>query len=706
MDLIDEIVEIVRSRNYSNRGNRCFTKKLVGLAEAEDCLDVALYRAFNVLASTDLENAQAASVARRVCTSFANTVAAELVGPKGVISTGIEILDWFAAAGVIQAEKRKQIVDGPKGAKAVDVWFLKACVDFPKEDHQQIYCDPRKPYVPWLGPTRFDSGSTIPIVKRAEQHKLLDEYTPEKIPLLYSALNRIGNAQWEINEHLYNYACLIDEDNSPLPPVVPEEELTKAQNAMRNVKASKKRRMDATKLIGAQEKRKAFDKIMEYAYEYYGHTLQFPHNLCGRGRIYALSPTLNPQGADIAKALLVLKEKRPIVKRELYIHLANCAGVDKLTYEGRIQWVEDNIETLDKIGEDPIGNWALIQELGVHKEKKTYYQFISTCMELNSWLADDSYQTGIMLGLDSTSSGNQILAMLARDHEVAEYVNISMTDSGAPGDLYAYVGRYVKDAMDKLTIDEVTPKMKPHVNMEAIQQLAALPKGHKTFRKITKRICMVLPYSGTKYGAGEITKDDQFDHGSEEMNNLNFADCSVVGKLIYECCEDAARRSMDFKDYMCDNLETNEVLVTWRVPHTNFLAFQSKERMKEASVVGRIGTKDISLKVYLPTGQGNSIQHKNAISPGMVHSLDAAMLALIINGIPMEIPVGAIHDQFCVPFGHMNVLVESARQAYAAIADRDKFMDMAESCFGKRIPLPQPGTWRLDDLSDSDYFIC
>ena len=707
MNLMDQMLDEARAyQAVVRRGPKSFLNQILSNLEASNKLDLALERSFVSLANSDLENTQATAVARRQCNTMANAAGLPLPGPKGVIATGIEILNWYANVGIIRAEKRKQIQDTPKGPRTVDIWFIKPLAAFNTDKPSGVFCDPRKPYIPWITPTRYDSGVQVPIVKRADNLELLDEYTPEKIPLLYTALNRIGSTQWEVNMDLFQYAVDIEEDNSPLPKLPTQEEFSKAQNTLRNPKANKRRRMAAAKTIGAHEKRTAFERTMEKAYEYQGHTLQFPHNLCGRGRIYSLSPILNPQGADIAKALLILKDKVPFHRDQFFIHTANCAGQDKITYQARIDWTQDNLETLIAIGKDATGQWSAIQTLGVHKEKKTYYQFISCCIELYKWSLDPEYKTGVMLGLDSTSSGNQILAMLARDHEVAEYVNISPTLDETPGDLYAYVGRFVKTALQELTINDVPVKMKQHINMDNIKALAELPRGHKTFRKITKRICMVLPYSGTRYGAGEITKDDQFDHGCDIMNELNFADCSVIGGVIYDQCKAAARRSMTLMDYMCGNLQAVNTAVTWRVPHTNFLAFQVKEKMEKSVVTGQIGKHQVNLQVFLPTGKGNSVQHRNAISPGMVHSLDAAMLALIINGIPLDLPVSAIHDQFCVPMGHMETLVISARNAYVCIADRDKFMDMAESCFGDAVELPEPGRWHLCDLKDSQYFIC
>jgi len=707
-NVMDELLAVIESIDYNSRGNRCFTKKLVSTALQEDLLEDILEKLFVSLLSSDLVEVPAASMARRLTTRMANSLGLEVIGPKGVIKTGIEILDWFARVGVVKAIKRDQLEEvGGKLTKKTS-WFIEILADLP-EGTKDIFCDPRKPFRPWTTPTRFENGVVVPLVKRADQLGMLDHYTMDRIPLMYSAVNRLGATAWEVNTDLLAYANAIDETNSPLGSLATPEQLAAAYRALGNEKAPKSRRKAATKTIGLHEKRNIFNTIHDMAIEYMGHELHFTHNFCGRGRQYALSPHLTPQGADIAKALLVLKDKTPLIKRDFWIHLANCAGEDKLTFDNRVKWVDDNLDTLEAIGMDPIGNYHLVEALGVHKEKKTYYQFIACCLDLAQYLASDEiYFTGIMLGLDSTSSGNQILAMIAKDHEVAQYVNISATSDGSPGDLYRYVGKFVHEALKALTLDTISGKLGEYVNMDAINALANLPEGHKGFRKITKRICMVLPYSGTRYGSGEITKADQMDHGIPEMESLNFADCSVVGGVIYDKCVEAAKKSMDILGFLRDGVDFADdgPMLTWTIPQTGFTAFQVKEKMQEFGLNGTIGDQEIWLKVYLPTGEANKASHKNSIAPGIVHSLDAAMLTMIVNGIPGHLPVAAIHDQFCVPMGHMDVLVASARDAYASVACRDNFSNLCESAFNIKRDLPAPGRWDVSELNNTEYFIC
>ena len=707
-NVMDELLEVIEATDYKSRGYRCFTRKLVFAAIQEELLEDILEKLFSVLVSSDVAEVPATAMARRLTTRMANGLGVDLVGTKGIIKTGIEILDWFAKVGVVKAIKREQIEE--KGNKLVkkESWFIEILVET-EGTERDIYCDPRKPFRPWTTPTRFENGILVPLVKRADQVNMLHHYTLEQIPLMYKAINRLGSTAWEINGDLLAYANTIDETNSPLGALATPESLSAAYRALGNEKASKSRRKAAAKTIGLHEKRSVFNTIHDLAIEYLGHELHFTHNFCGRGRQYALAPHLSPQGADIAKALLVLKDKVPLVETDFWIHLANCAGEDKLTFDDRVKWVDDNIETLRAIGVDPVGNYDLIECLGVHREKKTYYQFIACCQDLAKYLAYDGvFLTGIMLGLDSTSSGNQILAMIAKDDEVAEYVNISATPDGKPGDLYRYVGKFVQQGLKALTLDSIPLKLQQYANLDAISDLANLPEGHKGFRKITKRICMVLPYSGTRYGSGEITKTDQMDHGISEMEALNFADCSVVGGLIYDKCVESAKKSMGILAYLRDGVDFAEQgpMLSWVIPQTNFRAFQVKEKTYEETITGVIGGESLGLKVHIPTGEPNKAGHKNSIAPGIVHSLDAAMLTMIVNGIPEELPVAAIHDQFCVPMGHMTELVNSARDAYASVACRDNFETLCESAFNVKRPLPPAGRWDVSELATTDYFIC
>ncbi len=72
----------------------------------------------------------------------------------------------------------------------------------------------------------------------------------------------------------------------------------------------------------------------------------FPHNLDFRGRVYPIAPHLNHMGHDICRGLLLFSKAEPIGPDGLYwlkIHLANQMGQDKLSFQDRVAYVDQNI---------------------------------------------------------------------------------------------------------------------------------------------------------------------------------------------------------------------------------------------------------------------------------------------------------------------------------------------------------------------------
>ena len=87
--------------------------------------------------------------------------------------------------------------------------------------------------------------------------------------------------------------------------------------------------------------------------------IYFPHNVDFRGRIYPIPPHLNHMGADISRGLLEFSEGKPVGKKGLYwlkVHVANKMGKDKLSFEGRTEYVDEMMEVIKKCAADPLTN--------------------------------------------------------------------------------------------------------------------------------------------------------------------------------------------------------------------------------------------------------------------------------------------------------------------------------------------------------------
>lgn len=73
----------------------------------------------------------------------------------------------------------------------------------------------------------------------------------------------------------------------------------------------------------------------------------FPYNMDFRGRAYPVPPNLNHLGSDLCRGILVFAEKKPLGAnglRWLKIQLANLFGKDKVSFDGRVEWVEEMMD--------------------------------------------------------------------------------------------------------------------------------------------------------------------------------------------------------------------------------------------------------------------------------------------------------------------------------------------------------------------------
>lgn len=81
----------------------------------------------------------------------------------------------------------------------------------------------------------------------------------------------------------------------------------------------------------------------------------FPHNLDFRGRAYPIHGHLNHHGFDLCRCLLEFSDGK-LGLRWLKIHLDNLygSGVDKLPYDGRVEFTDTHLEDIYDSADNPI----------------------------------------------------------------------------------------------------------------------------------------------------------------------------------------------------------------------------------------------------------------------------------------------------------------------------------------------------------------
>ena len=124
---------------------------------------------------------------------------------------------------------------------------------------------------------------------------------------------------------------------------------------------------------------------------------------------------------------------------ELYHHIANMFGEDKLTHKAKVKFVENKYYEFVSMGKDPQANRAWMKA-------EEPFQFLSAVIELAeldvhfvSGGDTKDFISNTICYRDGSNNGLQWLFSLAKDDKNAHLVNVKPTTDNKPGDMYTYV---------------------------------------------------------------------------------------------------------------------------------------------------------------------------------------------------------------------------------------------------------------------------
>ena len=571
-----------------------------------------------------------------------------------------------------------------------------------KAEEQKFEVDPtRGPYV-WSG-FKMDISDieTIDFVKKARRFGLHNNYSYHSIPEVYEAINRLQRTGFRIFKDVLKIA----EDGFIFNPTPVEDNVkTKAIQAIAVMKkraraSNSLQRLeesdwyaDQYSVISEWSKHFEFNEVIKRANKWDEDVLHFVYTLDSRSRMYAMTPYLNPQGSDFAKALLVFAESQPLDLQTFAVVTANHAGRDKLSFEDRVKWTEDNIEDIINIGLDPHGHVDKLIEWDVVSETKSRWQFLACCIEwANYWKAGtpSDYETNLVCALDATCSALQIATVISRDEEMAKHVNLVKQDK--PGDIYGVSGEDLRQRLSKLEEDEIT---------EGIQSVI----NHPSIRKVAKRPQMVADYSGTMKGMMDMTYSDRF---STKIPDVTKKDANLIGKVLYQVTNDPSRGSTKIKEFLRAGVQYHQggAMMTW-MTRDGFTCFQSADMSKEGAAEGTISGINVKLKYYSFQDKPNKQKHQNLLCPNITHSIDATIVRCISRAMPTDSPLAMVHDSYGTSSNTAYNLLPIVIEAFLWIGDRDWYERMIADMVGHHRPLPSAGKLTDEQIMEANYAIC
>jgi DNA-directed RNA polymerase len=589
--------------------------------------------------------------------------------------------------------------------------WIHDCDDF-REALSPAYMPILVPPVNWTatdcGGYHSDSlqGSLLKVHKRAFVREIQDNLGQ---PVL-DAVNALQHTRWAINTDVYetmNYfwessnpvADLPERENRELPPMLKDP----TPDQLRDWKGAAFRVHEWNNISKSHRLRTAL--LLNLSRKYRGKTFFIPYELDFRGRAYPVPICLQPQGCKQAKGLHKFAEGKaigtPEAEQWYLIHGANTFGVDKVSFQDRIQWTIDNQEKILAVCEDPVDNrwWA---------DGDSPWEFLAWCLEHGDYIQDGlEHISHIPVGMDGSNNGLQVYSMLLRDQEGAKNTNCCVGSfTEPPEDIY----KVVADKASKVLYASDDPGLdfwKEYLNGEPFPRAA------------TKRAVMTRPYNVTKYRAQWYLYEWYMADKLERNNGKYVAKqgehkaCSKMANIIWEALDETIPKAVETMEwlkgiarlFLAENKE-----IRWDTP-CGLRVIQSCYRVKPMTLSFKVNAKQTKLTYTDPRDlKKHKRGYVDGICPNFIHSLDAAAMMLTVNRCNEQglSDFHMVHDCFGTHAVDAPLLARELRSAYSELFQQDLLEDLRVQ-FQKQLDTavpapPRRGDYDIGELTNSLYF--
>lgn len=594
-------------------------------------------------------------------------------------------------------------------------------------------------------------------VNMYQHNAFLDQYIQkcEQLDLtwLFKCVNALQSTPFTINQRVLDTMVSIMENHGGLGGLPRTDETPKIPHLIaptpEELEAHKKRlvayykheRARVSKVLRTNTSLGCAKKYSKY------EKIYFPWNLDYRGRIYPMCPALNPQGDDTQKALLLFAEPTPLSSDDalkwFYIAGAGFAGLDKIPFDDRIQWVLDNEDNILQSASSPL-TYTWWDEVAGDESPMEFLAFCFEFERLRVYQSDHDgsavgFKSGLPISFDGTCSGLQHFSMLLADEIGGKNVNLIPDEK--VHDIYQVVADKVNVVLhrdvitgtaddykkDKKSGEYVLDSKGKKCIVYGTKELATewLSYAHEKFgtdgikRKVCKRSVMTLAYGSRKYGFSENLKSDIIKPWIDEhKDNPIFLSRSQAANYMAGLIWDAvtttvvkAVEGMEWLKKIAGMIGKNGEAVAWTSP--NGLPIQQNKFVPNIEIC-RMRFNGGFVRIYIPK-ENTDIDTRGqsqAIAPNFIHSMDACHMQRVImnqaekgnNNFFM------IHDSFGTDIEHAGDLFKAIRTELVNMYKGHNYLEewLADVEYllpeEKEIPqMPTKGNLNLDDVVNSKY---
>lgn len=571
------------------------------------------------------------------------------------------------------------------------------------------------PPVPWTTPN--DGGyhsdamrRNAPCVVRGRPYVEEDGDVP---PNVLRAVNRLQRDAWAINARVLD---LVDEvgEHFDVGEVLAQAEFPKPDKPAWLVEDMTKENMHANQLTEFAQWRGEvrewhttrrirgvkwgrYYEALRVARMFREVPLYFVYQVDYRGRFYAMTRGVSPQGSDLQKALLMASEGAAMHTDDAIFWFkvagANRFGFDKAPLADRAAWTDERHDMILAMANDPINHreWA---------EADCPFQFIAWCFEYRDWHADKTgFRTRLPLGQDGSCNGLQHFSAMLRDSVGGIATNL--VPAATQQDIYALVALETARIIAEDQSDDEAG-------------IGARWRRHPLSRGLVKRSVMTLPYGSTRFSCAEFILKEYLqqglapEFGKDEYNRaanwLSYRVWKAIGNVVIK-----AREAMEWLQDACDELTLAGIQeVQWRSP-SGFLVRQQYSKLEVIKIETRlIGGLRIRPSCATWTGEVDRRKHRNGVAPNFVHSCDAAHMHNLINAAE-DASLGHlafIHDDYGALAPDVVELHKLIRQTFVDMYGANHPMQQFANAYGVQKEVPNAGELDIAQVLDSSYFFC
>ncbi|SER77490.1 DNA-dependent RNA polymerase [Nitrosomonas sp. Nm51] len=338
-----------------------------------------------------------------------------------------------------------------------------------------------------------------------------------------TAINFQQSVPWRLNLDLLDWVSqMIDLANQPKKSIAPDQQdlyewITTKLYRPRKSETRKSYQLPA-EFLDHILMRRVLDELCGCDESGRQAVFYLPWKADYRGRIYAETPWLSPQGGDLQRALLEFANGKSLdetgikalkrhganlIKRECIINDLGIKDRQVITLEEREKWIEKNEVQIQASAESPLETdfWCKVASKPM--------QFLAFCLAYHQWKNNPEAPIHLPVQIDGTCNGLQHIAALTCNEDLARAVNVLPKANNLPGDIYTELAEIAVTTLGNLraSCTEMNlPKQHEEAILMADDWLKNIADKQEWLNRSTaKKVVMTIPYgAGTESQAAHV----------------------------------------------------------------------------------------------------------------------------------------------------------------------------------------------------------